>query len=60
MQYTGTSDKGKGSRLEDVVNLIIKFEDNLYRTIEEYMNEQVKYVITQEEWDDNFDKVRGR
>ena len=24
------------------------------------MNEQVKYVITQEEWDDNFDKVRGR
>ena len=31
----------------------------LYRTIEEYMNEQVKYVITQEEWDDNFDKVRG-
>ena len=33
---------------------------SVYRTIEEYMNEQVKYVITQEEWDDNFDKVRGR
>lgn len=27
------------------------------RTIEEYMNEQVKYVVTQEDWDDNFDKV---
>ena len=30
----------------------------VYRTIKEYMNEEVKYVITQEEWDDNFDKVR--
>lgn len=32
----------------------------LCRRITEYMNDKVTHVLTQENWDDNFDQVRIR
>lgn len=35
------------------------FENCFFREIEEYMNDKVHFVITNSDWDKNFDDVRA-